>query len=180
MRHTRAPEGCSGSFAIFWQTVRAARPVISGSPGLPLTAASQRHRRDRVPNGPMADDVVLEVRNLSRAFGGLKAVQMSAFKLRRNEILGIIGPNGAGKTTVFICSTASCGRIMANSHRRSQHVGPQAPRTLRSGIGRTFQIMRPFLRMSIADMWWSAPTYDKDGRRSQATGGRGGCPGRPV
>ena len=49
----------------------------------------------------MADDVVLEVRNLSRAFGGLKAVRDVGFKLRRNEILGIIGPNGAGKTTVF-------------------------------------------------------------------------------
>ena len=53
----------------------------------------------------MADDVVLEVRNLSRAFGGLKAVQDVGFKLRRNEILGIIGPNGAGKSSCFAAVT---------------------------------------------------------------------------
>ncbi len=44
---------------------------------------------------------MLQVRNLSRAFGGLKAVQDVSFEVRRGEVLGIIGPNGAGKTTLF-------------------------------------------------------------------------------
>jgi branched-chain amino acid transport system ATP-binding protein len=44
---------------------------------------------------------VLEVKNLSCAFGGLMAVSDLSFEVEKNEILGIIGPNGAGKTTVF-------------------------------------------------------------------------------
>ena len=77
-------------------------------------------------------DVVLEVRNLSRSFGGLKAVQDVSFKLRRNEILGIIGPNGAGKTTLFNLLNGflrpDTGRDPA---RRPRHVRPQAARALR-------------------------------------------------
>ena len=98
-------------------------------------------------------DVVLEVRNLSRSFGGLKAVQDVSFKLRQNEILGIIGPNGAGKTTLF---------NLLNGFLRPEHAarscstgatmsGRKPHELCEAGIGRTFQIMRPFLRMSISD-----------------------------
>jgi ABC-type branched-subunit amino acid transport system ATPase component len=100
----------------------------------------------------MADDVVLEVRNLSRAFGGLKAVRDVGFKLRRNEILGIIGPNGAGKTTVFNLLNGFLrpdqGEILIDGRNMS---GRKPHELCEAGIGRTFQIMRPFLRMSISD-----------------------------
>ena len=99
-----------------------------------------------------SDDVVLEVRNLSRSFGGLKAVQNVSFKLRRNEILGIIGPNGAGKTTLFNLLNGflrpGTGEILLDGRDMS---GRKPHELCEAGIGRTFQIMRPFLRMSISD-----------------------------
>ena len=99
-----------------------------------------------------AGEVVLEVRDLSRSFGGLKAVQDVNFKLHKNEILGIIGPNGAGKTTLFNLLNGflkpSQGEVLIGGRNMSG----QRPHVIcEVGIGRTFQVMRPFLRMSILD-----------------------------
>ena len=98
------------------------------------------------------DDVILEVRHLSRSFGGLKAVQDVSFKLRRNEILGIIGPNGAGKTTV---SNLLNGFLRPDSGEvllEGRDMVARKPHELcQAGVARTFQIMRPFQRMSISD-----------------------------
>ena len=97
-------------------------------------------------------DVILEVRNLSRSFGGLKAVQDVSFRLRRNEILGIIGPNGAGKTTLFNLLNGflrpNAGEVLIDGRDMS---GRKPHELCEAGIGRTFQVMRPFLRMSITD-----------------------------
>ncbi len=105
--------------------------------------------RDR-PSTP--GDVILEVRHLSRSFGGLKAVQDISFKLRRNEILGIIGPNGAGKTTLFNVLNGflrpGAGEVLIDGRDMS---GRKPHELCEAGIGRTFQVMRPFLRMSISD-----------------------------
>jgi ABC-type branched-subunit amino acid transport system ATPase component/ABC-type branched-subunit amino acid transport system permease subunit len=145
-----APEGLFWKLRD-WRKRSAPRTApISGATGLPPTAAAPAQpRRER---SPMVDDVVLEVRNLSRAFGGLKAVQDVGFKLRRNEILGIIGPNGAGKTTVFNLLNGFLrpdqGEIFIDGRNLSGHKPHQL---CEAGIGRTFQIMRPFLRMSVAD-----------------------------
>ncbi len=97
-------------------------------------------------------EVMLEVKNLSRSFGGLKAVQDVSFKLHKNEILGIIGPNGAGKTTLFNLLNGflkpSQGEVLIDGRNMSG----QRPHVIcEAGIGRTFQVMRPFLRMSILD-----------------------------
>jgi ABC-type branched-subunit amino acid transport system ATPase component/ABC-type branched-subunit amino acid transport system permease subunit len=149
-----APEGLFWKFRDFWRKRSAPRAtVISGAPGVPLTAAAPAApARPRPERSQMADDVVLEVRNLSRAFGGLKAVQDVGFKLRRNEILGIIGPNGAGKTTVFNLLNGFLrpdqGEILIDGRNMS---GRKPHELCEAGIGRTFQIMRPFQRMSVAD-----------------------------
>jgi branched-chain amino acid transport system permease protein len=115
----------------------------------PVAAVPKRSRPQRSEE---TGDIVLEVRNLSRAFGGLKAVQDVSFKLRRNEILGIIGPNGAGKTTVFNLLNGFLrpdqGEILIDGRNMS---GRKPHELCEAGIGRTFQIMRPFQRMSIAD-----------------------------
>ncbi|MBT1509263.1 branched-chain amino acid ABC transporter ATP-binding protein/permease [Bradyrhizobium sp. SRL28] len=119
-------------------------PVAAAVPAAPAPARAKR------PTG--TGDVVLEVRNLSRSFGGLKAVQDVSFKLRRNEILGIIGPNGAGKTTLFNLLNGflrpGTGEILLDGREMS---GRKPHELCEAGIGRTFQIMRPFLRMSISD-----------------------------
>ena len=149
-----APEG------LFWKVrdflrKRSAAPVAAtpGTPDVPVAAAVPPHS---VPLRPKRSagtgDVVLEVRNLSRSFGGLKAVQDVSFKLRQNEILGIIGPNGAGKTTLFNLLNGflrpGTGEILLDGREMS---GRKPHELCEAGIGRTFQIMRPFLRMSISD-----------------------------
>ena len=179
-----APEGLFWKFRDFLaQAARAARH------GDIRRARSSTHRRrpaaparSRPERSQMADDVVLEVRNLSRAFGGLKAVQDVGFKLRRNEILGIIGPNGAGKTTVFNLLNGFLrpdqGEILIDGRNMS---GRKPHELCEAGIGRTFQIMRPFPRMSISDnVVVGAYIRDQDRRRGQATGDRRDCPCRPV
>ena len=148
-----APEG------LFWKVrdvlrKRSAPPVAAlGAPDLPIAtavAAAPIPLRSKRTQG--TGDVVLEVRNLSRSFGGLKAVQDVSFKLRRNEILGIIGPNGAGKTTLFNLLNGflrpGTGEILLDGREMS---GRKPHELCEAGIGRTFQIMRPFLRMSISD-----------------------------
>ncbi|MEO8316826.1 MAG: branched-chain amino acid ABC transporter ATP-binding protein/permease [Bradyrhizobium sp.] len=99
-----------------------------------------------------SQEVVLEVRGLSRAFGGLKAVQDVSFKLHRNAILGIIGPNGAGKTTVFNLLNGflrpDTGEVLIDGRNM---IGRKPHELCEAGIGRTFQIMRPFMRMSVSD-----------------------------
>jgi branched-chain amino acid transport system permease protein len=99
-----------------------------------------------------SQEIVLEVRGLSRAFGGLKAVQDVSFKLHRNAILGIIGPNGAGKTTVFNLLNGflrpDAGEVLIDGRNM---IGRKPHELCEAGIGRTFQIMRPFMRMSVSD-----------------------------
>jgi branched-chain amino acid transport system permease protein len=149
-----APEG------LFWKVrdllrKRSAPQVVApprAQDAVLAAAVVAMPKRSRPQRSEETEDVVLEVRNLSRAFGGLKAVQDVSFKLRRNEILGIIGPNGAGKTTVFNLLNGFLrpdqGEILIGGRNMSGH----KPHELcEAGIGRTFQIMRPFQRMSIAD-----------------------------
>jgi branched-chain amino acid transport system permease protein len=113
-------------------------------------------------NGPVAPaaatrrapaaEVVLRVLNLSRAFGGLRAVQDVSFEVRKGEVLGIIGPNGAGKTTLFNLLNGfirpDAGEVTFEGRRL---LGLKPNRICRLGIGRTFQIMRPFPRMTVLD-----------------------------
>ena len=101
---------------------------------------------------PDPKDVILEVRNLSRSFGGLKAVQNVSFKLHKNEILGIIGPNGAGKTTLFNLLNgflrSDSGEVIVDGR---DMLGRKPHELCEAGVARTFQVMRPFPRMSISD-----------------------------
>jgi len=148
-----APEG------LFWKLRdflrRRSAPQITATSSAPAQLAAAPIAAAKPPRperSPGSDDVVLEIRNLSRSFGGLKAVQNVSFKLRRNEILGIIGPNGAGKTTLFNLLNGflqpGTGEILLDGRDMS---GRKPHELCEAGIGRTFQIMRPFLRMSISD-----------------------------
>ncbi|MGB8399613.1 ATP-binding cassette domain-containing protein, partial [Bradyrhizobium sp.] len=149
-----APEGLFWKFRDFLRKRPPPRDAATPSaPALQLAAtipAAPTPSRSKQSRG--SGDVVLEVRELSRSFGGLKAVQDVSFKLRRNEILGIIGPNGAGKTTVFNLLNGFMrpdnGEILIDGREMS---GRKPHELCEAGIGRTFQIMRPFPRMSISD-----------------------------
>nr|WP_249133577.1 branched-chain amino acid ABC transporter ATP-binding protein/permease [Bradyrhizobium sp. AUGA SZCCT0182] len=149
-----APEGLYWKVRDFLRK-RSALPAAAtqSAPNVPVAApVPAAPAPARVKRSVGTGDVVLEVRNLSRSFGGLKAVQDVNFKLRQNEILGIIGPNGAGKTTLFNLLNGflrpGTGEILLDGREMS---GRKPHELCEAGIGRTFQIMRPFLRMSISD-----------------------------
>ena len=95
---------------------------------------------------------ILEVKGLSKRFGGLTAVSGLDFEVREGEILGVIGPNGAGKSTTFnlIAGTypASSGEIL---FEKESILGLAPHKIARRGILRTFQHNRPFEGMPVID-----------------------------
>ena len=100
----------------------------------------------------VTNEKIMEVRGLSKSFGGLQAVDNVGFTVRRGEILGIIGPNGAGKTTVFNLLNGflkpDSGEVILKGRNM---IGRKPHEICKAGAGRTFQVMRPFQRMSITD-----------------------------
>lgn len=100
----------------------------------------------------MSPEVMLEVRNVSKRFGGLMALNNVSLHLRSGEILGLIGPNGAGKTTLFnIISRVyrpDAGQVLLEG-RDISHLRPH--QRCRIGIARTFQITEPFLGLSVLE-----------------------------
>ncbi len=95
---------------------------------------------------------LLKVDNLTKNFGGLKAVNGVSFHIEEGELIGLIGPNGAGKTTVFNLITGhyepSGGDILFDS-RSIARVAPHE--VTRLGIARTFQNIRLFGNLSVLD-----------------------------
>jgi len=95
---------------------------------------------------------ILEVRNLSKRFGGLTAVSELDFEVREGEILGMIGPNGAGKSTTFNLIAgaypATSGEVL---FKKESILGMPPHRIAARGILRTFQHNRPFEGMPVID-----------------------------
>jgi branched-chain amino acid transport system ATP-binding protein len=95
---------------------------------------------------------ILEARGLTRHFLGLKAVNGVNFTLGQGEMLGLIGPNGAGKTTLI---NLISGTLLADEGEllfegaRIDRLSP--PRRAHLGISRTFQVMKPFPRLSVLE-----------------------------
>jgi branched-chain amino acid transport system ATP-binding protein len=95
---------------------------------------------------------LLEVRSLTRSFGGLRAVDGVSFKVEEGMILSIIGPNGAGKTTLFNLITGALAPDSGEVLFEGKSIKGWKPnQTARLGIGRTFQIVRPFPHLSTLD-----------------------------
>jgi len=92
----------------------------------------------------------LVVRNLSRRFGGLRAVQELSFSVNEGETVALIGPNGAGKTTSFNLITGyyrpDTGSVCAFGH---ELVGLRPHAICALGLARTFQVARPFGKMTV-------------------------------
>ncbi|TAK82370.1 MAG: ABC transporter ATP-binding protein [Betaproteobacteria bacterium] len=96
--------------------------------------------------------VLLEVRSLTKRFGGLTAVSRLDFDLREGEILGIIGPNGAGKSTTFNLIAGACAADAGEIRFAGQSVlGLPPHRIAARGIMRTFQHNRPFGGMPVLE-----------------------------
>ncbi len=95
---------------------------------------------------------LLEVRKVSRFFGGLAAVKDVSFEVREGEIVGLIGPNGAGKTTLFNVVNGfyhpSRGEVLFKGEKVS---GLKPHQICKRGMARTFQVVKPLQRMSVLD-----------------------------
>ncbi|MBE3563121.1 MAG: ABC transporter ATP-binding protein [Hydrogenibacillus schlegelii] len=95
---------------------------------------------------------LLEVKNVSKRFGGVVAVDDVSFSVEEGEIFALIGPNGSGKTTLFNLITGvfrpTAGEIVFQGERID---GLPTDAIIRRGIGRTFQIVRPLRRMTVLE-----------------------------
>ena len=99
---------------------------------------------------------VLQVKNLSRHFGGLTAVANVSFDIQPGELIGLIGPNGAGKTTLFNLLTGvyepSEGLIEMDVDGKPTQIGGLPPYKITDlGVARTFQNIRLFREMSVLE-----------------------------
>lgn len=95
---------------------------------------------------------MLEVRDISKAFGGLKAVDHASLDVSQGEIVGLIGPNGAGKTTLF-ATIAGFHRPDAGTvaFDGKEITGLAPHRICAAGMVRTFQITQPFAGISVRE-----------------------------
>ncbi|TFF89664.1 MAG: ABC transporter ATP-binding protein [Promethearchaeota archaeon] len=96
--------------------------------------------------------IILDVKNLTKKFGGLTAVNDFSFKIDRGEFVGLIGPNGAGKTTVFSLISGfekpDAGTIKFDG---IEITGKKPHKIVNAGIARTFQIVRSFKYLTLLD-----------------------------
>jgi branched-chain amino acid transport system ATP-binding protein len=95
---------------------------------------------------------MLEVRGLSKSFGGLKAVDQASLDVRQGEIVGLIGPNGAGKTTLFAAIAGFHAPDTGRVAFEGKDITGLAPhRICAAGMVRTFQITQPFAKISVRE-----------------------------
>jgi ABC-type branched-subunit amino acid transport system ATPase component len=138
-----APEG------VYWKVkdllLRRGSRSVAPSPAAPIASAPIAARPHQTEKS-----VILELRDVSKAFGGLKAVQDVSFDVANGEILGIIGPNGAGKTTLFNLLNGFIVPDQGEVRLEGRNiVGDKPYRICAAGVGRTFQVVRPFRRMTV-------------------------------
>jgi branched-chain amino acid transport system ATP-binding protein len=118
----------------------------------------------------MSNVAILQVRGVSKSFGGVKAVDNISFALAKGEILGIIGPNGSGKTTLVNLITGFTKKDSGEVFFKDKNITKLQPHRIADlGITRTFQIMRPYYTLP-AYKNLIVPLYSPRVRR--ASGGR--------
>ncbi|HBF43684.1 MAG TPA: ABC transporter ATP-binding protein [Desulfobacteraceae bacterium] len=96
----------------------------------------------------MSNSPILKIRDLSKSFGGVHALNLVSFDLKDGELLGVIGPNGSGKTTLVNLITGFVKSTSGRVYYRSQDITNWAPyKIIRLGIARTFQMVKPFYQL---------------------------------
>ena len=96
--------------------------------------------------------MLLDARNITKAFGAFKAVDNASIAIKQGEVLGLIGPNGAGKSTFFNCLTGDLAPTTGSVHFEGRDVTLSSPeQRARVGIARTFQVPLTFVSMSVLD-----------------------------
>ena len=92
----------------------------------------------------------LEVKDLVKDFGGLRAVNRAVFQIGRDEMVGLIGPNGAGKSTLIRLITGILKPTSGRVYFKGRDITGQAvSRTVNIGLASTFQIVKPFRSLPV-------------------------------
>ena len=116
----------------------------------------------------MRGEIVLETRNLSRHFGGVRAVDQVNFSLWEKELRCLIGPNGAGKSTFFKCLTGQLRPTEGDVVIRDFHVGGHEPHQIaRLGVGIKTQIPNVFDGLSVDENIWLSARKWHNARRAR-------------
>jgi len=93
---------------------------------------------------------ILEIKNLVKDFGGLRAVDTLSLSIEEGQILGLIGPNGAGKSTAFNCIAGVYAPTGGEIYFSGEKINQIKPWNLcKKGLARTFQIVKPFRSKSV-------------------------------
>jgi branched-chain amino acid transport system ATP-binding protein len=93
---------------------------------------------------------ILDVRDMTKDFGGLRAVDALSIQIEKGQILGLIGPNGAGKSTAFNCIAGVFPPTDGEVYFNGEKINGVKPWTLcKKGLARTFQIVKPFASKSV-------------------------------
>jgi branched-chain amino acid transport system ATP-binding protein len=95
---------------------------------------------------------MLELKNLTKFFGGLGAVVELSFQVKEGEIFGLIGPNGSGKTTIFNLINGFYPPTSGEVLFKGKSISGQKPNVVcKKGIARTFQVVKPLSRMTVLE-----------------------------
>lgn len=98
----------------------------------------------------MSQDIIIEVKNLSKNFGGVKAVNEVNFQVKKGEALGIMGPNGCGKSTLINLITGFIKPSGGQVFYQGKDITGIAPhKAVNMGIARSFQMAKPFYNISV-------------------------------
>ncbi len=112
---------------------------------------------------------MLQVSAVVKRFGGFTALSDVSFDVVEGEILGLIGPNGSGKTTMFNCVSGALAPTSGSIRFRGEELAGLTPDAIcHRGIARTFQIPRPFRKLSILENVAVAAHYGAAQRSSEA------------
>src|SRR5437867_4571684 len=112
---------------------------------------------------------MLTVTDLTKRFGGFTALNSVSFEVKPGEILGLIGPNGSGKTTCFNCISGALASTAGSIRFKGQEIAGLTPDAIcHRGIARTFQIPRPFRKLSILDNVAVAAHFGVEVRNTEA------------
>jgi len=144
------PRGLAGAFGPFVERLLARLPYL-GTPRPKLKLADEI----RIRNATRTDRPVLKAEGLFKSFGGLRATNDVSLTLNQHEILGMIGPNGAGKTTVFNLLSGFLspdkGDISMLDAKGNWVVCRTPDAFAHQGLGRTFQIAKPFTGLTVLE-----------------------------
>jgi branched-chain amino acid transport system ATP-binding protein len=112
---------------------------------------------------------VLQVKSISKHFGGIAALSSVSFEVKKGEFIGLIGPNGSGKTTLFNVITGALKPTSGKAVFMGQEITRLTPdRICHAGIARTFQIPKPFKSLTVLENLTTGILFGRGGERSRS------------